>query len=107
MDFTNLKEGKGYVTRDEIHVRLYRFDLPEDEAFFMRQSEDHPLFSDFGATYKGSDLLFFQVFTGNRDLYYLIRDWFVDAVKELDLPSKVEEWNQDEYHGSTTLSSDT
>lgn len=93
MDFTNLKEGKGYVTRDEIHARLYHLELPEGEAFFMRRSEDHPLFSDVGFTYKGSYLSIFQVFTGHRDLYYFILDMFFDVVEELNLPMKAEEWN--------------
>lgn len=93
MDFTNLKKGKGYVTRDEIHNRLYCFELPEGEAFFMRMSEDHPLFSEVGFTYNDSYLSIFQVFTGHRDLYYFIRDMFFDVVRELNLPVKVEEWN--------------
>jgi hypothetical protein len=94
MDLANLKNGLGFVRKDEIVLRLYPFNLPEGERFVMQHIEGSS-FSQVGATFRGEVLKFFKIYTGNKEVHEFVGRLVREAAKELEKDCEIEEWKDE------------
>jgi len=72
MNTANLRDENGFVTQLDLALRLSRFEPPPGEAFFLRRIPGR-LFSRIGVTFRSEELVFFSIYTGDREVYLSLK----------------------------------
>ena len=90
MDLSNIKNGVGFVTEQEILDRLRFFTPPDAENYYI----DLGRYSEVGACWYGNKKKLFCIYSGNQDLYNLICEMIKCAAEKIGLGFKVniQEW---------------
>ncbi len=91
MNLSNIKNGIGYVTVDDIFDRLKFFSPPDEEYYFIKRISGRK-YSIIGLSYYGGDKTLFRIFTGSKDLYALICKMSMEAATRMDRQIEIEEW---------------
>lgn len=103
MNLSNVKNGKGFVTQDELRGRMCHFRPPTGEAYFIHRLNGD--FSQIGITYAKNDVdeaayRLFKIFTGNRELYVYICDLIRAIAEEFYAEVICDLWSEDESDSS-------
>lgn len=98
MDLTNLKEGNGFVTKENLFNRMVRLRPPTDDYFIMAKIKGSD-FSQIGVMAYGAAVMpLFKIFTGNEEVYTYIQGMFHEVAKELACKAKSYKWKDKNAH---------
>lgn len=88
MNMTNLREGNGFVNREDLFRRMaFARPAPEDHYRFFKVPN-----SDFSVLSTAEYNPLFRIYTGNEELYGFIRDMAEDVAKQLGCEFKAAQW---------------
>jgi hypothetical protein len=94
MDMTNLKNGNGFVTKQDLFLRMARFKPPTGDYYSMRQIKGRD-FSEVGVMAYGAAMMpLFKIYTGNRELYEYITRLVVSIATEMGYECRVKPYQE-------------
>ena len=95
MDLTNLKNGIGFVTEQEIFDRLRFFMPPDEENYFIESNEycyvKNGRYSVVGTCWHGERKKLFCIYSGTPELYTLICEMVKKAAEKIGYSVQIEE----------------
>lgn len=94
MDFTNLRDGMGYIDRERMLLKMSRL-MPEPDDYFVFYMPETGPFARLGVTYHGLAIApLFEIYAGNFDLYNFLGDMIESICKQLGANCSIKEYHE-------------